>query len=34
MQECKVVKVPIPVGVKLSVDQCPKTQGTCLVFHM
>jgi hypothetical protein len=25
MQECKPVKVPIPVGVKLSVDQCPKT---------
>ena len=25
MQECKLVKVPIPVGVKLSVDQCPKT---------
>jgi hypothetical protein len=21
MQECKLVKVPIPVGVKLSVDQ-------------
>jgi hypothetical protein len=26
MKECKPVKVPIPVGVKLSVDQCPKTQ--------
>jgi hypothetical protein len=26
MKECKSVKVPIPVGVKLSVDQCPKTQ--------
>jgi hypothetical protein len=26
MQECKLVKVPIPVGVKLSLDQCPKTQ--------
>jgi hypothetical protein len=26
MQECKLVKVPILVGVKLSVDQCPKTQ--------
>ena len=26
MQECKPVKVPIPVGVKLSADQCPKTQ--------
>jgi hypothetical protein len=25
MQECKVVKVPIPVGVKLFADQCPKT---------
>jgi hypothetical protein len=25
MQECKPVKVPIPIGVKLSVDQCPKT---------
>jgi hypothetical protein len=25
MQECKPVKVPIPVGVKLYVDQCPKT---------
>jgi hypothetical protein len=25
MQECKLVKVPIPVGVKLSADQCPKT---------
>jgi hypothetical protein len=26
MQECKPVKVPIHVGVKLYVDQCPKTQ--------
>ena len=26
MQECKPVKVPIPIGVKLSIDQCPKTQ--------
>jgi hypothetical protein len=26
MQECKPVKVPIPVGVKLTVEQCPKTQ--------
>jgi tagatose-1,6-bisphosphate aldolase len=26
MQECKPVKVPIPVGVKLSTDQCLKTQ--------
>jgi hypothetical protein len=25
MQECKSVKVPIPIGVKLYVDQCPKT---------
>jgi hypothetical protein len=25
MQECKPVKVPIPVGVKLSANQCPKT---------
>ena len=25
MQECKPIKVPIPIGVKLSVDQCPKT---------
>jgi len=25
MQECKPVKVPIPFGVKLSVDHCPKT---------
>jgi hypothetical protein len=25
MQECKLVKVPILVGVKLSTDQCPKT---------
>jgi hypothetical protein len=25
MQECKPVKVLIPVGVKLSTDQCPKT---------
>jgi hypothetical protein len=26
MQECKPIKVPIPDGVKLYVDQCPKTQ--------
>jgi hypothetical protein len=26
MQEYKPVKVPIHVGVKLSSDQCPKTQ--------
>jgi hypothetical protein len=25
MNECKLVKVPIPVGVNLYVDQCPKT---------
>jgi hypothetical protein len=25
MKECKPVKVPILVGVKLSADQCPKT---------
>jgi hypothetical protein len=37
MQECKPIKVPIPVGVKLYVDQCPKTKKsrrTCLMFHM
>eukprot|EP00253_Pinus_taeda_P034539 PITA_34539 len=26
MQDSKSVKVPIPVGVKLSIEQCPKTQ--------
>ena len=26
MQECKPVKVPIPVGVRLFAEQCPKTQ--------
>ena len=26
MQESKSINVPIPVGVKLSVEQCPKTQ--------
>lgn len=26
MQDCKPVKVPIPVGTKLSADQCPKSQ--------
>src|ERR1700722_3770283 len=26
MQDSKPVKVPIPVGVKLYVEQCPKTQ--------
>jgi hypothetical protein len=25
MQKCKLVKVPIPTGVNLSVVQCPKT---------
>jgi hypothetical protein len=25
MKECKSIKVPIPVGVKLFVDQYPKT---------
>src|ERR1700752_3120945 len=25
MQDSKPVKVPIPVGVRLSVEQCPKT---------
>jgi hypothetical protein len=26
MQECKPVKIPIPIGVKLSTNQCPKKQ--------
>ena len=26
MQDSKLMKVPIPVGVKLSAEQCPKTQ--------
>ena len=26
MQDNKPVKVPIPVGVKLFVEQCPKTK--------
>jgi hypothetical protein len=26
MKECKLVRVPIPVGVNLFVNQCPKTQ--------
>ena len=37
MQDSKLVKVPILVGVKLSTEQCPKTQKrkrTCPVFHM
>jgi hypothetical protein len=27
MHECKPIRVSIPVGVKLSADQCPKTHG-------
>ena len=26
MQDCKLVKVPIPVGTKLFADQCPKSE--------
>ena len=26
MQDNKSVKVPIPIGVKLTTEQCPKTQ--------
>ena len=26
MRECKLVEVPIPVGVRLSIEQCPKTR--------
>ena len=26
MQDCKPIKVPISVGTRLSVDQCPKSQ--------
>jgi len=26
MQQCKSFKVPIPMGIKLSVDQCPKSR--------
>jgi len=26
MQDSKLMKVPIPLSVKLSVEQCPKTQ--------
>jgi len=26
MQDSKLVKVPIPIGVRLSAEQCPKTQ--------
>jgi hypothetical protein len=37
MQECRPIKVPIHVGVKLYVDQCLKThkrKRTCPMFHM
>ena len=26
MQDCKPVKVPIPIGTKLFVNQCPKSE--------
>jgi hypothetical protein len=26
MQDCKLVKVPIPMGERLTIEQCPKTQ--------
>jgi hypothetical protein len=26
MQDCKPVKVPIPMGARLTIEQCPKTQ--------
>jgi len=26
MQECKSIRVPIPIGVNLSIYKCPKTQ--------
>ena len=26
MHDCKPVNVPIPIGTKLSTDQCPKSQ--------
>ena len=26
MHDCKLVKVPIPIGIKFYVDQCPKSQ--------
>jgi len=26
MQDSKPMKVPIPIGLRLSVEQCPKTQ--------
>ena len=31
MQDSKPVKVRIPIGVRLSAEQCPKTQEECLV---
>jgi hypothetical protein len=26
MRECRMIKVPIPIGLNLSIDQCPKTK--------
>jgi len=37
MQHSKPVKVPIPVGVRLSAESVPrhkKRKRTCLVFHI
>ena len=37
MHDSKPVKVPIPIGVKLSAEQCPKhktRKRTCPMFHM
>jgi len=37
MQDSKPMKVPIPVGVKLSTEECPrhkKRKRICPVFHM
>jgi hypothetical protein len=37
MKECKLVKVPIPVGVNylwISVPRHKKRKRTCLMFHM
>ena len=37
MQECKSVKVPIPVGLRISIEQCPrlkKKKKRCLMFLM
>ena len=37
MQDNKAVNVPIPIGVNISAEQCPKTQKKrriCPVFHM